>query len=448
MSVATEMADVVRLYEKTPSGKVSWIAQPDPDIIYNPEETYLIDSLATGVATDTATRYDSLTIPKAIKLDNGYYVAKPEYPYLGDLIRPGDNDSKVTVIKEYGDSTLTMHEKTNQETNLTSISYRMVTPIGTRIKLDYTPLEMKLQNYTWTQGASGIQDELVAISYGCGGLYTSVTKIEGAKDSEFVAAGKSQTGKEVYQSKDANYPVVTKAYDEFIEFYSNDPTNANAKMTKEEFINQHGVVFFKDAKGQWLVYARGALRPGGGCAKPVVYLYPQATTEFSVKVGADVKISIPTYDPTTGWQGVARPDGSLTIAGNTYNSLFWEGPGYGEYPAIVSGTIVPTSMAVGVIRTQLQELGLTEKESADFLEYWSDKMPNKPFTRLTWLTTSQLNELAPLAITPKPDTLIRVFLDYSGLDTPIDLPKQELLTIPRNGFTVVEWGGLSPYKLY
>ena len=167
-----------------------------------------------------------------------------------------------------------------------------------------------------------------------------------------------------------------------------------------------------------------------------------------MKVGADVKISIPTYDPTTGWQGVARPDGSLTIAGNTYNSLFWEGPGYGEYPAIVSGTIVPTSMAVGVIRTQLQELGLTEKESADFLEYWSDKMPNKPFTRLTWLTTSQLNELAPLAITPKPDTLIRVFLDYSGLDTPMDLPKQELLTIPRNGFTVVEWGGLSPYKLY
>jgi hypothetical protein len=69
-------------------------------------------------------------------------------------------------------------------------------------------------------------------------------------------------------------------------------------------------------------------------------------------------------------------------------------------------------------------------------------MPNTPYTRLTWFGTSDMNKLAPLHITPKPDTMIRVFLDFQGLKEPIAIPAQTLSSIPRKGFTVIEWGGL------
>jgi hypothetical protein len=44
----------------------------------------------------------------------------------------------------------------------------------------------------------------------------------------------------------------------------------------------------------------------------------------------------------------------------------------------------------------------------------------------------------PLDITPKPDTLIRVMMDWKAIDEPIDIPEQQLDTPERNGFTVVE----------
>jgi hypothetical protein len=100
------------------------------------------------------------------------------------------------------------------------------------------------------------------------------------------------------------------------------------------------------------------------------------------------------------------------------------------------------------MRSQLAAQGLTAKETNDFIAYWQDKIPTRPYVRLAWFTTAQINELAPLCITPKPDTVIRVFLDMDGLDQPISLPQPVFHPLARTGFTVVEWGGLSQQKLF
>ena len=47
----------------------------------------------------------------------------------------------------------------------------------------------------------------------------------------------------------------------------------------------------------------------------------------------------------------------------------------------------------------------------------------------------------PLIITPKPDTLIRINMEYMPLDSVIDIKEQQLIKADRKGYTVVEWGG-------
>jgi hypothetical protein len=47
----------------------------------------------------------------------------------------------------------------------------------------------------------------------------------------------------------------------------------------------------------------------------------------------------------------------------------------------------------------------------------------------------------PLDISPKPDSVIRITMDFKSLDNYIKVKEQELKTPERIGFTVVEWGG-------
>ena len=46
-----------------------------------------------------------------------------------------------------------------------------------------------------------------------------------------------------------------------------------------------------------------------------------------------------------------------------------------------------------------------------------------------------------LNVTPKPDSMIRVFLSIKKLDAPTNIKEQKLLSNERKGFTLVEWGG-------
>ena len=105
--------------------------------------------------------------------------------------------------------------------------------------------------------------------------------------------------------------------------------------------------------------------------------------------------------------------------------------------------MVPKVQAELAIKSDLVKQGLTASEIKDFMEFWQPHLPNSRYVRLSWLNTEQMNQLAPLQITPKPDTLIRVFLDFAGQTTAkTNLTSQTLTSVPRDGFTVIEWGGL------
>ncbi len=49
--------------------------------------------------------------------------------------------------------------------------------------------------------------------------------------------------------------------------------------------------------------------------------------------------------------------------------------------------------------------------------------------------------MAKLTISPKPDTLIRVFMTFKASEEFVEVKEQQLSAPKRDGFVAVEWGG-------
>ena len=137
----------------------------------------------------------------------------------------------------------------------------------------------------------------------------------------------------------------------------------------------------------------------------------------------------------------ARPDGTLTnpATGREYYCLFWEGITEAEYD-FSAGFCVAGEDTAAFLEDALDRLGLTEREADEFIIYWLPKLEGNPYNLLSFQTEAYTDS-AGLTIDPAPDTLIRVFLAWKGLDAPVEVEPQTLTAQARTGFTAVEWGG-------
>lgn len=241
--------------------------------------------------------------------------------------------------------------------------------------------------------------------------------------------------------------------------------------TFEEYVAQHPLLFFKDAWGRWGVIGEFDLQLMGGCGKPVVYLYPQKTTAVHLSFSSLVELNtnIPTYH--NGWLVNASPIGVLTdlqtqytdcskidsahfgseyaakaCKTNSYPYIYWSGKSVeNSYPKVSGGWVVEKKDLLAFMQNKLTEIGLTEKESSDMTSYWVPKMSEKnaPYYRIAFIQTKEMNQFIPMHVDPKPDSVLRVFLDWKALsDKPSVVPTpQRFEKLVRNGFTFVEWGG-------
>lgn len=158
-----------------------------------------------------------------------------------------------------------------------------------------------------------------------------------------------------------------------------------------------------------------------------------------------ISVSDPLYH--NGWEVIADPDGRITNLsdGQTYPYLFWESEGNATLQTPTEGFVVSRQDVASTLFDKLTLLGLNSQEIADFNEFWVPQMlsENKPYYFITFFSTTEIERTAPLTVTPKPDTIIRVLLGYKGLDHKIIVPELIIPTPPqRQGFTVIEWGGL------
>lgn len=331
----------------------------------------------------------------------------------------------------------TDNESTDKEVIAKVARYFIKLNDSTKVTYEPRPdflLDDNTMNLTYDlSSAEGASYEKIATS-GCGvgfGSFPAVILPLTVTDATQVG---SIDGDKVYTIEDEENKLVKFA------FAVHNMGGDEDKSSMQDFLADTPVVYWTNAYGDTILYLNLKFMPNVECGKPVVYLYPTETTNFEVRVGADVTVSDPLY--LSSWVGTAEPDGTLTVAGKSYGSLFWEGDGWGQYPVVDFGQVVKRDKAESTIENNLRQMSLNDREIADFMDFWAPKLPESDYVRLSWLTNEEMDELAPLKVTPTPDSTIRVFLDFDGLSAPVSIQPQTLPSFPRDGFTVVEWGGL------
>ncbi len=208
------------------------------------------------------------------------------------------------------------------------------------------------------------------------------------------------------------------------------------------------------AKGSCVTRINLAKKAGAVCQKyltvarkPAIYLYPKKPMQVDVKLSFHGKLTVtyPDYDSAKGgWTVKAFPDGQLINAadGKTYSYIFWEGtPSEGASYDLSTGFVVAAADTKSFLQKTLPELGLIPKEYSEFIVYWLPILQKNPYN-LIHFAGADYEKTAPLQVTPKPDSVLRVFMVYMPLKLPIQVKPQAIVSFKRTGFSVVEWGGL------
>lgn len=180
-------------------------------------------------------------------------------------------------------------------------------------------------------------------------------------------------------------------------------------------------------------------------AKPVIYLYPKVKTEIDLQLNFKGKLltTFPKYDKN--WDVIAEPNGQILDkkTNRYYSSLFWDGtidlPE--EHYKYDDGFIVPKEKLTEFFIEKLEYIGLNNQETNDFIQYWLPILERNKYNFIHFLVNEECDEIATLKVSPKPETTIRIYMEFYGLENFINRTEQQLPKTERKGFTLIEWGG-------
>ena len=139
----------------------------------------------------------------------------------------------------------------------------------------------------------------------------------------------------------------------------------------------------------------------------------------------------------------AKTSGDLIDLNTNKNlySLYYESEAAYNFKIEKDGFIIKGENITEFLENKLSILGLTDREKEEFIIYWLPILQKNKYNYIRFATIDEINKNMPLEINPNPDTLIRILMTFKGLEKPIDIEEQQLVTPKRTGFVAVEWGG-------
>jgi hypothetical protein len=177
--------------------------------------------------------------------------------------------------------------------------------------------------------------------------------------------------------------------------------------------------------------------------KPVIYFYPEKDTQLSLWVFPRGYLTLTEPEYKDGWENLwLSKTGKIFANGRFYPYLHYEAMIGGFVPP-PTGFVVERQNLASFFDKVLPRMGLNLKEAGDFKEYWLGRLTGFPYFQVSPLDLRQIEEIEPVKFSADPDTFIRTRFYFKGLTQPIKLATPKIEPPPRrDGFTVVEWGGL------
>ncbi len=351
----------------------------------------------------------------------------------------GSTDTGFKIVREKGVGSA-----------LPPVSYSVVLPSGNLMEVTLEPDFMNtydVPSLAWSTGTTSIASYRYGqYAYGWQDCYEGIPadKIEAA----LVQTGATTKGDAVYEVRASEYPKVYQCLHEKTKQYVYDPETEIGRyqdtVSYGDFIQSHPMFFWRNSFGDLIAFLRSDVVPAAEKAKPVIYLYPQKPERVSVKVSPIGGFSKTDPDYGNGWIVDATPGGNITNIknGKQYPYLFWEGGKEGVVETPKQGFVVAKENIPSVLDAKLSLFGLNNQERDDFLEFWAPKLSRAPYYFITFILRSEIDRVSPMSISPQPDTIIRVLMDYKPLTKPIFVRPLTIAPTERSGFTVVEWGGI------
>ncbi|CAM4294454.1 hypothetical protein [Flavobacterium terrigena] len=179
--------------------------------------------------------------------------------------------------------------------------------------------------------------------------------------------------------------------------------------------------------------------------KPVIYLYPTEKTDIDLSINFDGKMLTTFPKLEKSWKVTAYENGQIfdKKTNRFYNSLFWDGEI--SFPAshyqYKTGFVVEKENLTSFLIEKLEFMGLNTVETNDFIQYWLPILEQNKSTFIHFLVNEEYDIFSTNNVSPKPDTSIRILMEFFRVDEPISIAPQQLPSTKRNGFTLVEWGG-------
>ena len=206
--------------------------------------------------------------------------------------------------------------------------------------------------------------------------------------------------------------------------------------------------------------------------KPAIYLYPEIAQKIEIKLDKTIKYKtvIPKYNKKTGWVVEAEPTGIIrdlqpkftdckklpnkefgleysleACQINKYPYIYWDGVQLAKpLPNKQVGFHVKRDDIVSFLTAQADVFGMNTNEKKEFVRYWSKQMQDTDwkYFRVYFLQNEEVDNYLPISVNPVPKNSNRLQIIIRKAEKRAKIEEQKLIPFNRDGYTLVEWGGM------